>query len=90
MTNSEKLQRLYLRTGPELFEDILQDCGPGNLYFPQNAYKARRKARNLQIKADYYTKLSKLPPKEAIKQLAKEYDLSPDRIRKIINASGSG
>ena len=90
MTNSEKLQRLYLRSGPELFELILQDCGPGNLYIPKNAHNARRKARNLQIKADYYAKLAGLPPKEAIKQLAKEYDLSPDRIRKIINTSGSG
>ena len=88
MTNAKKVKNIYRVAGPEVYDEIIRLNGPGVVYLPKNPVPASE--RNLQIKADYYAKLADLPPKEAIKQLAKEYDLSPDRIRKIINTSGSG
>ena len=91
MTNAEKLQQLYTLTGPGLFEIIIQQLGPGPLYIPKNAYKARITARNKQIKGDFFSpECAGMQTGEAVKLLGKRYELSPDRIRKILNTSGSG
>lgn len=91
MTNQEKWQNIYDLTGPKLFSLIIQAAGPGEtLHVPKNVESARRKARNRAIRLEFYSPEFKgMTNKQIYQVLAERYGLSPDRIRKIINTSGS-
>lgn len=91
MTNQQKLQVLYDLTGPTLFQIIIEQLGPGTICIPKRIDRARRNKRNTAIRADFRSpEFSGMKYQEIYKALGERYELSPDHIRKIIQAtSGS-
>lgn len=91
MTNQQKLQAIFDLTGGPLFEEILQTVGNETVYFPQTYHSARRKPRDIGIRAEFYSdKYSGMKSQEIYRILGIKYGLSPDRIRKIVNQNTSG
>lgn len=91
MTNQQKLQAIFDLTGGPLFEEILQAVGNETVYFPQTLDSARRKPRDISIRAEFYSdKYSEMKSQEIYRILGIKYGLSPDRIRKIVNQNTSG
>ncbi|MGI5962487.1 MAG: Mor transcription activator family protein [Lawsonibacter sp.] len=89
MTNQQKLQALYDLTGPGLFMKIIEEIGPGHVFFPKDISRARREIRDISIRADFYSEeFFGMPNGIVYHILAERYGLSTDRIRKII-AGGS-
>lgn len=90
MTNQQKLKAIHDLTGKQLFNAILQAVGPGSVYFTKDGQSARRKTRNMAIRADYYSAPEYMTDKDIYRDLAERYGLRPDTIRKIVkNASAS-
>lgn len=78
MNSKEALDRIRLLIGDEMYTKVADELAGVTVYFPESSEWYDKEARNMQLKADFYS------GKYEVCDLAQKYELSISRVYKII------